>query len=417
MNGFMWTLLLLYLLVAAVEYGLQALNIRHLREKGGQVPEEFRGEVDQAQLTRSRDYTLAKNRLSLISSLFGHALVLVFIFGGLLDWYNTWVASWQLPFVLSGLVFFLLLVYAQTLTQLPFSWYRQFRLEARFGFNTQTWRLWLLDIIKSLFLSTLLLGVLLGLGLWLIKVQPAIWWLWIWIFFLVYSLFVMYISPYVLEPLFNKFTPLEQEGLTERITEVMKKAGIMVKRVFTMDASRRSRHTNAYFTGLGRVKRIVLYDTLLQKMSESEIVAVLAHEIGHWKKKHVLKRLVVTELFSLVLIYTAFRILQSDWLVAAFQVQTATWLVKLALFGFLASIALFPVGPLSALWSRRHEREADKFAAELTRDPGSLGQALVKLAKDNLSNLHPHPWYAAFYYSHPPIRERLKTLQKPADSA
>jgi len=191
----------------------------------------------------------------------------------------------------------------------------------------------------------------------------------------------------------------------------MEKTGIKVSRVFKIDASKRSRHTNAYFTGIGKVKRIVLFDTLLNKMTQPEILAVLSHEVGHWKKKHIFKRLVFIELMSFVASYISFRVLKTGFLADIFGIQDVTFFAKLVILGFLFSIISFPFTPLSSYFSRKHEYEADGFAAALTSDPESMATSLIKLSKDNLSNLHPHPLYAKFYYSHPPVVERVNRLR------
>jgi STE24 endopeptidase len=222
---------------------------------------------------------------------------------------------------------------------------------------------------------------------------------------------MMFISPYVIEPLFNKFTPLEGDGLVGKIRGLMDKAGIKVSRVFKIDASKRSHHTNAYFTGIGKVKRIVLFDTLLNKLTQSEVLAVLGHEVGHWKKKHILKRLVFIELMSFVGAYISFRVLKEDFIAHIFEIQDVTFFAKMIILGFLFSIISFPFTPLSSYFSRKHEYEADGFAADLTSDPESMATSLIKLSKDNLSNLHPHPLYAKFYYSHPPVVERVNKLR------
>jgi STE24 endopeptidase len=275
-----------------------------------------------------------------------------------------------------------------------------------------TLKLWLTDFLKSILISTFLMGIVALIGLWLIQSSPNYWWIWVWGFFLIFSLFMMYISPYVIEPLFNKFTPIEEEGIEDKIKKLMQKVNLKVSRVFKMDASKRSRHTNAYFTGIGRVKRIILYDTLLEKMNHDEILSVLAHEAGHWKKKHVLKMIIVLELISLVGIYISFRILQTDLLAALFQIKQGTFFAKVVILGFIGGIISLPFIPLSNYVSRRFEREADSFACELTGNSESMASALIKLSRDNLSNLHPHPLYAAFYYSHPPIVQRIKDIKK-----
>jgi STE24 endopeptidase len=221
----------------------------------------------------------------------------------------------------------------------------------------------------------------------------------------------MYISPYIIEPLFNKFSSIDEPGLEDKIKDLMRKVHIRVSRVFQMDASKRSRHTNAYFSGLGKVKRIILYDTLVKKMEQDEILAVLAHEAGHWKKKHILKMIVIAEVLSLAGVYISFRLLQTDFLTNLFQIQQETFFAKVLIIGFIGSIFALPFIPMSNYISRRFEREADRFACQLTGNQEAMASALIKLSKDNLSNLHPHPLYAAFYYSHPPVVQRIREIR------
>jgi STE24 endopeptidase len=301
-----------------------------------------------------------------------------------------------------------------TILDIPFDLYSTFKIENKYGFNTTTPKIWITDFIKSFLISIILLVVTGGIAFWLIQKSPNYWWIWLWAFFLAFSLFFMYISPYVIEPLFNKFTPIadEYKELEERIKSMFEKVGIKISRVFQMDASKRSKHSNAYFTGIGKVKRIILYDTLLQKMNQDEILAVLAHEAGHWKKKHIMKRIIISEIFGFIGIYISFRILKTDWLTNLFQIEPATFFAKLVILGFLSSIISFPFTPLSSYFSRKHENEADQMSVNLTGKPDGLISAMIKLSKDNLSNLHPHPLYAKLYYSHPPIVDRLTRLQQ-----
>ncbi|MCK5218883.1 M48 family metallopeptidase [bacterium] len=401
-----------YLFIIILAHGLDYLNFKHLKRCGLIIPPEFSGQIDPNMLTRTRDYVIEKTRFGFISSLFGQAVLILFLFGGLLNWYNARIAAFNIHFIPAGLLFFVGLSYAQTLLSIPFDLYRVFKLENKFGFNNTSIKLWLTDTFKSLVVSTILLGLLIVIGLGLVKLFPGAWWLCVWGFFLIFSLFIMYISPYVLEPLFNKFTPLEESGLSQEIRDLMQKAGIKLSRIFKIDASKRSKHTNAYFTGIGKVKRIVLYDTLIEKMEKNEILAVLAHEVGHWKKKHLLKMIVFSEILALLLSYVAFRILETGFLIKLFQLQNDTFFAKLIILGFLLSLAYFPFQPVFNYFSRKHEHEADRFSRELTGTADGMISALVKLSKDNLSNLHPHPLYAAFHYSHPPVVERIKQLKK-----
>lgn len=368
--------------------------------------------MDEDLLRKTQKYEAEKTGFSFISSIFGNIITVIFIFGGFLDVYNSWVTSLNRSFVLSGLIFFLLLSCASALLSIPFSLYSTFRIENKYGFNTMTPKLWISDFLKSFIISTILTGILVLAGLWIILSVPDYWWIWVWGFFLVFSLFMMYISPYVIEPLFNKFTPVEVTGLEDKIRYLLQKVDLKVSRVFKIDASKRSRHTNAYFSGIGRVKRIILYDTLLEKMDHDEILSVLAHEAGHWKRKHVLKMIVAVEIVSLIGIYISFRILQTDLLTDIFRIQHGTFFAKIVLLGFLGGIVSLPFVPLGSCISRRFEKEADRFACRLMENGEAMASALIKLSKDNLSNLHPHPFYAAFYYSHPPVIQRIREIKK-----
>lgn len=412
MNKYMFLFLAGYIFIQVIEYGLQLLNIRHMKKYGADIPFGFEGYVDALLLQKTRAYTLEHNSLSLVESVFGNVVLIFFIFGGVLTIYDSWISSLNLSFVLKGTLFFLILSWASSFLAIPFGLFSTFKIENKYGFNAMTPKLWLSDFMKSLLISTVLLSAVLLVSFSIIKWSPHFWWLFVWGFFFIFSIFMMYIAPYVIEPLFNKFTPLAGDSLEERIRTLMGKVGITVSRVFTMDASKRSRHTNAYFTGIGKVKRIVLYDTLVNLMDADEVLAVLAHETGHWKKKHILKRIVVFELISFIGVFLAYRILRTDALAEMFMVPDATLFSQIVILGFIFSILSFPFGPLSNYFSRRHEKEADRFATDLTSNPESLATSLIKLSKDNLSNLHPHPLYAAVHYSHPPVVERVRKLKE-----
>ncbi len=403
-------LFLSFLLVLGLRLWLRHLNLRHLRRHGSRVPEGFEGFVDPQALERSAAYTLSRSRVGLVESLAGSLLLVLFLFGGLLPRYDAWVSSLADGSVSRGVLFFLGLFLAQALLDIPFSLYRTFSLEERFGFNPTTPGLWAADLGKSLLIGALLLGALAAGAFSLIEASPQRWWLWVWAFLAVAGLFLIFLSPYVIEPLFFKFEPVRDEGLKGRIASLMSKAGLEVGRVQQVDASRRSRHANAYFTGLGRVKRIVLFDTLLEQMTGEEVLAVLAHEIGHWKKGHVIKRLLVFELVSLAVCWIAFSLLSWVGLPALVGLAGASLPARLVILGFLGSLAAFFFSPLSSGLSRRDEWQADRYAAHLTGEPRALASTLARLSRENLANLHPHPLYAWFYYSHPPVAQRVRRL-------
>ena len=410
LNSAFFLILFLYILKEAFQYIVQYLNLRHMRKDGIKIPPEFEGKVDEQMLERMQAYERDKTLFGFIASVFGNLVVIAFIFAGLLDRYNTWIASLNLSFTFSGWLFFMLISYADEIVSAPFGLYTIFSIENKYGFNTMTLRLWMSDFIKSLFISTVMLSLVIFAGLSLIQWSPRFWWFWVWGFLFIFSMLVIYIAPYVIEPLFNKFSPVQDEALKDKIIALTKKAGIHASRILKVDASKRSRHTNAYFTGIGRTKRVVLYDTLLDHMDANEILSVLAHEIGHWKRKHLLKTLAVFEVFSFLGTYVSYRIIQSDMLLQVFGIGTDTLFVKLLLLGFVAGILLLPLRPIANFFWR-HEREADLASYELTGDAGSMESALIKLSKENLSNFYPHPLYVALYYSHPPVSERIQYLK------
>ncbi len=412
----LFAILITYLVVEATGQFLLMLNLKHLSRHGAEVPQGFKAHVDAETLTKMRDYTVAHGRVNRIEAVLSTGIMLLFLFGGVLNWFNNFIATQGWAPVFSGAVFFMMLIYADTLINIPFSLYNTFFLERRFGFSNETFALWVQDLLKSLLVNTLLLGFLLCGILWLIMALPDIWWLAGWVFVLLFTVFLLYVSPYVIEPLFNKFKPIEDPSLEERIKEIMSRIGLKINRVFTMDASRRSSHSNAYFTGIGHVKRIVLFDTLLANHTDDEIISILAHEAGHWKKKHVLKMLVLSQAVALAGFYVAYRLTAGDFLAELFKLDIPSMHAKLLLVTFIGSLVLFPLKPLMAYLSRRHEIEADNFALQLTQMPVSMANGLIKLGKDNLANLHPHPWYAAVYYSHPPLAQRVMRILSEKDN-
>lgn len=400
----------LFVLTTLFTYWLRQINLAHMKRHGTTIPAGFEDFVSSETLSKTLRYTIESSRLGLWESLFDNLLLVLFLFAGLLPAYDRFIAGFTASPVLQGVLFFIVLSLLQTVLEIPFSLYGTFVVEARHGFNTTTPWLWFTDLLKSQAIGTVITALLLGAVFALIQWSSHRWWLWAWGFLAIFSLFMMFISPYVIEPLFNRFEPVTEEGLEDEIRTMMEKAGLKVGRVMQMDASKRSRHSNAYFTGIGKVKRIVLYDTLIRQMTHAEIVAVLAHEIGHWKRGHVWKRLLLAEILALAGSWLAFRALAWDGLPALFGHGDLSLAARLVILGFLASLVMFPLTPLSSWLSRRDEYEADRFAAQITDDPVSLATALIKLATENLSNLHPHPLYARFYYSHPPIVERVGRL-------
>jgi STE24 endopeptidase len=391
---------------------LHRLNISSLRQKGDQIPRVFQGTVDLDKLKKIVMYTVDSSRVSMAATLAGQAIFLVIVLSGFLPWLAAEITHREFGIVLGGLLFFAALSIITNLFQLPFSLYDTFVVENRYGFNTMTLRMWLLDLIKSWGISSLLGGLILGLLLTLVSRGSALWWIWAWILLGLFELLLLWLFPVVIAPLFNTFEPISNEDLIHHIEALMGKVGLRVKGVFRMDASKRSKHTNAYFTGVGRSKRIVLFDTLLESHAEDEILAVLAHEIGHWKKKHVLQHLILLEIVSFVGLWGVAKLLDWPTLYGAFGFQKPISYAGLFLIGAYISLVGYFATPLGSVISRKFERVADDFSLRLLGTAEPMVRALKRLAADNLSNVSPHPLYAWFYYSHPPLVERIERLEK-----
>lgn len=400
-----------FVLVALARFGLSWLNLRHLAREGQRVPAVLAAEVDRERLARISAYTAARGRLGLVRSVLSTVALGAFLFAGGLGWYDAQVATLAHSFVARGVLFLIGLTLVSNVLSIPFSLYSDFRLEARYGFNRQSAGLWWSDWLKSTLLSLVLSSALAAGALWLVQAAPHTWWLLVAALISSVSLLLTVLSPYLIEPLFYKFEPLSEPALQDGIRAMTERAGVHIGRILKLDASRRSGHSNAYFTGFGRQKRVVLFDTLLAQMSEPEILAVLAHELGHWKKHHVLTRMLVMQVLLVAGAYLFFWVAPSAAVPSLVGLSAASFPARVVILGVAASLLLFPLTPLFAAWSRRDEREADRFAVDLHGAPRDLADALAKLGTENLSNLHPHPLYAAFYYSHPPLAERIGGLR------
>jgi len=408
-------LLMSYLVVFFVGVGLELLltgiNVRHLRKHGRRVPEPFEGFIDGDKLSKITDYTIENQRFGTFTSCLGSALFLSIVLFGVLPWLLQHVEGMGMGVITSGIVFFAILSVVQSLFSLPFNYYKTFVIEQRYGFNTSTLKIWVTDILKGVVVGSIIGGILLVSILLLIEHGGHLWWLWAWFVFFAFQLLMLILYPTVIAPWFNKFFPLEDEALEAQVKGIMHQSGLSVSGVFKMDAEKRSKHTNAYFTGLGKTKRIVLFDTLLTSHSHGEIIAILAHEVAHWKKRHVVKNLLLISLVSFLLFYSTSWLLKWPAMYETFGFDHGVSYVGLLLVGVLWEVIGQFFGPLGGAISRRFEREADSFAAQLLQRPADLISALKRLASDNLSNLYPHPLYAWFYYSHPPLLRRIQHLE------
>jgi STE24 endopeptidase len=410
LNALLFVFLAFFLLRSGIQVLLTRINVSYLRQHGSTVPEIFQDTLDHEKLRKISTYTIDSNRFSIVATLANQAFFLIILLSGFLPWLVSVIDPWGYGLIMDGLIFFAALSILTNLLHIPFNLYDTFVIEGRYGFNTTTFKTWILDLLKNIAILVILGGILLWLLLALVVYGGKTWWVWAWILTGSFELLILWLFPRVIAPLFNKFEPIENKELERRISTLMEKVGLRAKGVFSMDAGKRSKHTNAYFTGIGRSKRIVLFDTLLTSHTEEEVLAILAHEIGHWKKKHLLKQVLPLELLSLVGFYVVAKFLDWQLLYQTFGFQESIPYVGLLLIGALLSPLGFFVQPLESAISRRFEREADDFSLALTKAAEPMRNSLKRLAMDNLANLTPHPLYAWFYYSHPPLVERIKRL-------
>jgi STE24 endopeptidase len=410
------TLVVLTFILArwAAQFWLARLNQRNVLAHADAIPDAFKGTLDDATYAKSVQYTLAKSRLGQIEMAYDALVLALVLFSGLLPWGFGLLTGWlgTSAWVMAAFLFAAGLLLS--LPGLPFEWYGQFRLEERFGFNTTTAKLWWTDRLKGMLLAIVIGGPLLVLILKLVEWTGPLWWLWAWACLLAFQLIMLVLAPVLIMPLFNKFSPLPEGSLRDRLLALSRRTGFLAKSIQVMDGSKRSRHSNAFFTGFGRFRKIVLFDTLVQQLSEPELEAVLAHEIGHYKKKHIPKMLLWSALSSLVGFYLISVLAKQEWFYRSFGFEPGTLAPALLLFALLAGVVTFWFSPLAHWWSRRYEYQADAYAAQTMQEPQSLIGALRKLNEKNLSNLTPHPYYSGFYYSHPTLLEREQALRTSA---
>jgi STE24 endopeptidase len=414
------TLTLTYLLVGALltnvllKLWLNARQVRHVAQHRGEVPKAFASQISLSDHQKAADYTLAKAKIAQIGILIDAAVLVGWTLLGGLSALNALVLAFMEPGLWQQVVLVLAFTLVGGLFDLPMSLYQTFVLEQKFGFNKMTWKLWLSDAIKGLLLG-LLLGVpLVAMVLWLMQAGGAYWWLWTWCALVFWQLFLMAIAPNVIMPLFNKFTPLEDEVLKSRVNALMQRAGFTAKGFFVMDGSKRSAHSNAFFTGFGASKRVVFFDTLLKQLSPSEMEAVLAHELGHFKHRHIFKMMATSFVMTLIGLALLGYVSQQIWFYAGLGVTPnlmgGNEAVALLLFMLVVPVFTFLLAPVSSWRSRVQEYEADAYA--VSQAPvADLSSALLKLYQDNAATLTPDPLYVKFYYSHPPASLRLARMQ------
>ena len=385
-------------------------HLAHIAAHRAAVPEAFRENIPLADHQKAANYTSAKTRFAMLGTLFDAVLLLAFTLGGGIQFIAGLCNGWFSAPLMQGVATIVAVLLLSSLLETPFSLYHTFIIEARFGFNKMTLRLYLVDMLKNFLLGAIIgLPLLFGV-LWLMSAMGTYWWLYVWLAWMAFNLLILFIYPTFIAPLFNKFTPLQDEVMKARIEALLAKCGFTASGLFVMDGSKRSAHGNAYFTGFGKTKRIVFFDTLLERLSGSEVEAVLAHELGHFKHHHVLKRIVATFAMSLGFLWLLGQLMQTTWFYEGLGVHTPSTALALLLFFMALPLFSFLLHPLMSAYSRKHEFEADAYAARQTA-AADLVTALVKLYQDNAATLTPDPLYSKFYDSHPPAALRIAHLQ------
>ena len=409
MNPFTLLFITAVILALIVQQWLASRQIEHIRARRDQVPESFAGNISLACHRKAADYSIAKTRLSRVELAYDTVLLLVWTLGGGLALLNGWALELQWGPLATGVTVMMSFLFLTSLLDVPFAAWSTFHLESRFGFNRSSPGLFLGDLAKQALLLLLIGTPLLALVLWLMQVSGTYWWLYVWMVWVGFSLFMMWAFPAFIAPLFNKFVPLDNAALRSRIETLLQRCGFTSQGIYVMDGSRRSGHGNAYFTGLGRNKRIVFFDTLINALEPDEIEAVLAHELGHFKRRHVQKRLISMMLLSLAGLALLGWLAEQPAFYHGLGVDQPSLHMALLLFMLAAPVFSLFLQPVFSRLSRKHEFEADDFAAEQTA-AHHLISALVKLYRDNASTLTPDPLYSAFHDSHPPASVRVAKL-------
>lgn len=410
MNLFSLAFLTVLGLMVAIEIYLARRHMAHVRAHDRAVPDAFAGQVSLEAHQKAASYTVAKQRFGLLIGLIDAALLVAWTVGSGLDLLDTLLRQLDLGPLVSGALFFVCFALLSGALGLPASIYSTFVIEERFGFNKTTPRLFVIDLVKQVVLLLLLGGPLLLLVLWLMQVMGAAWWLYVWGVWISFSLLMVWAYPRLIAPLFNKFEPLPEGSTLTRIQALLGRTGFRSSGVFVMDGSKRSSHGNAYFTGLGKSKRIVFFDTLLNTLTQGELEAVLAHELGHFRRHHIKKRMALAFLMSFAGLAVLGWLIDESWFYAGLGLSQPSTYGALLLFAIASPPFTFLLGPVFAWLSRRDEFEADAFAAKQA-SAGDLVTALVKLYKENASTLTPDPLHSVFYDSHPPAPVRVAHLQ------
>lgn len=408
---FTWIFLAALAAATATRLWLALRQIRHVRTHRDAVPGMFAESIPLAAHQKAADYTVAKMRLGIVDTALDALILLALTLGGVLQWLSDlWQRAVAVESIWHGAALILTVLLLRGVLGLPLSLYRIFVIEERFGFNRMTWKLFFVDLVKGLAVGAVLGVPLLLVVLWLMLAAGPLWWLYVWLVLVAYSLFLQMIYPAVVMPLFNKFSRLEDAALAGRIEQLLSRTGFRSRGLYVMDGSKRSSHGNAFFAGFGAAKRIVLFDTLVSRLQPAEVEAVLAHELGHYKLRHILKGMALSWGFSFALLLALGLAAGRPWFYEGLGMDTATLPVALVLFMLVAPEFTFFAQPLLSLFSRKNEYEADRYAAQ-NADAAELVRALVKLYHDNSATLTPDPLHSAYYDSHPPAAMRIARLR------
>ncbi|MBF0433020.1 MAG: M48 family metallopeptidase [Fibrobacteria bacterium] len=414
-SGTLLTLFLCFFIIEfIVHWVLDLLNAKYVRLIKN-IPEFFKHDISEDAFQKSRRYTQTKLHFNKFQLLFSTTTTIFILFSGVLPRLHHFLAQSITSTIFQGVCFFFILFTSLGILRFPLGLYETFQIEAKFGFNKTTLKLYLIDMIKTIFLTSLLGIPFLIAIFWFMNCSGQYWWVWVFLFLTCFQMILLIIYPVLLAPLFNKFTPLEEGILKDTLLKLTRKNNFPSRGIFVMDGSKRSSHSNAYFTGFGKLRRIVLFDTLISQMSVDEMKNILCHEIGHYKMGHIYKSLIFNFIITGIGLYILSLLIDWPPLFQAFGFEARPSELKhvgLFLFSFMASTFTFLLAPLLNYRSRQHEFQADRYAVKHAEKPTAMASALMKLAEKNLSNLTPHPWYSAFHYSHPSLHERIQAIYK-----
>lgn len=409
MHVFTQLFLIMFALSIGLRLWLSQRQIAHIRDHRAQVPESFADKISLEEHQKAADYTTTKTRFGRLPLFYDAGLLLIWTLGGGLEWLDQSIIAMEYSPIITGITVMLAFMFISSALDLPFSLYSTFVIEEKFGFNRTTVKTFIIDLFKGLALG-LVIGVpLLFIILWLMEQAGELWWIYTWAVLTGFSLLIMWIYPILIAPIFNKFEPLEEGETLNRIKNLLSRCGFSSNGVFVIDGSKRSSHGNAYFSGFGRNKRIVFFDTLLKMLNDDELEAVLAHELGHFKKKHIIKSMLISFATTFIALAILAWLMKNEWFFHGLGLSTPSTYMALLLFTLVLPVFTFLLSPIMSLFSRKNEFEADTFAAEQT-NAKHLIKALVDMYRENANTLTPDPLYSAFYDSHPPASIRIAHL-------